>query len=201
MSRVFARTIGQRIRIRWCDDASEKCRASSLVVQPSVFFPPTPQSTTRSTSSATSSPAAPCACSEPMRRSNGSERPPLHEPRRISAKLRLCSGSRDMCGRPFWRKKILLDRWSAWSGADMCTAFDAARCMPRARMGVRGSGPIQRRALEALCHGLVFLTPSHRPLRHPLLRSSWAPTASQSRALTRPQLELDKSRPWPSKPR
>src|SRR3954449_4999364 len=33
--------------------------------------------------------------------------------------------------------------------------------------GVRGSGPIQSHALEAPCCTLVFLIPSHRPLRHP----------------------------------
>src|ERR687889_237635 len=32
---------------------------------------------------------------------------------------------------------------------------------------VRGSGPIQGGALEARCCTLVFLIPSHRPLRHP----------------------------------
>ena len=32
---------------------------------------------------------------------------------------------------------------------------------------VRGSGPIQGGALEAPCCTLVFLIPSHRPLRHP----------------------------------
>jgi hypothetical protein len=32
---------------------------------------------------------------------------------------------------------------------------------------VRGSGPIQSGALEARCCTLVFLIPSHRPLRHP----------------------------------
>jgi hypothetical protein len=45
---------------------------------------------------------------------------------------------------------------------------------------VRGSGPIQGGALEARCCTLVFLIPSHRPLRHPspstFLRSN-SPTA------------------------
>src|ERR1044071_604120 len=40
----------------------------------------------------------------------------------------------DMCGRPEWSKKVRrVD--CAWSGADMCTASDAATRMPRARMG------------------------------------------------------------------
>jgi hypothetical protein len=45
------------------------------------------------------------------------------------------------------------------SDADMCAAFDAAH-MPRARMGVRGSGPNQIYALEALVPKLVCLIPS-----------------------------------------
>ena len=48
---------------------------------------------------------------------------------------------------------------------DMCAASDAAH-MPRARMGVRGSGPIQDHALEAPVAKLVFLIPSQSPLRH-----------------------------------
>jgi hypothetical protein len=43
--------------------------------------------------------------------------------------------------------------------ADMCAAFDAAH-MPRARMGVRGSGPIHNHVLEAPVAKLVFLIPS-----------------------------------------
>ena len=49
----------------------------------------------------------------------------------------------------------------AWSGADMCPASDAAYDVPRARMGVRGAGPIQSRALTARIHDLVFPIPSH----------------------------------------
>ncbi|WP_156941688.1 hypothetical protein [Mesorhizobium sp. WSM2561] len=48
-----------------------------------------------------------------------------------------------------------------WSGADMCPASDAAFDMPRARMGVRGTGPIQSGALKARIHDLVFPIPSH----------------------------------------
>jgi hypothetical protein len=72
---------------------------------------------------------------------------------------------RDMCGRPPERKKNLRVRYSAQSGADMCAASGTAH-MPRAWMGVRGSGPIQCHALEAPCHGLVFPIPSHRLMRH-----------------------------------
>src|SRR3712207_1735173 len=44
--------------------------------------------------------------------------------------------------------------------ADMCAASNAALHMPRARMGVRGSGPNQIYALEALVPKLVCLIPS-----------------------------------------
>ncbi len=43
--------------------------------------------------------------------------------------------------------------------ADMCAASTAAH-MPRARMGVRGSGPIQNHVLDAPVAKLVFLIPS-----------------------------------------
>src|SRR5215212_4580053 len=62
----------------------------------------------------------------------------------------------DMCGRPLRSKRNLQERCGPWSGADMCAAFDAAHT-PQARMGVRGSGPIQAHALEALVAKLVFL--------------------------------------------
>jgi hypothetical protein len=64
-----------------------------------------------------------------------------------------------MCGRPTRRKRNLQDQSSARSGADMCAALNAAHT-PRARMGVRGSGPIQAHALAAPVAKLVFLTPS-----------------------------------------
>jgi len=60
-----------------------------------------------------------------------------------------------MCGRPYRSKRNLQERSSAWSGADMCAALDAARSMPRAQMGVRRSGPIQAHALAALVAKLV----------------------------------------------
>ena len=66
----------------------------------------------------------------------------------------------DMCGRPRWCKKNLFEERAAWSGADMCPASDAALTLPPARMGVRGPGPIQSRALKARIHDLVFPIPS-----------------------------------------
>ena len=66
----------------------------------------------------------------------------------------------DMCGRPHRCKKNCFEEHGAWSGADMCPASDAACHMPPARMGVRGAGPIQSRALKARIHDLVFPIPS-----------------------------------------
>lgn len=66
----------------------------------------------------------------------------------------------DMCGRPSRSKRNRRARCSASSGADMCTASDAANDMPRARMGVCGSDPFQPGALKALVHHLVLPTPS-----------------------------------------
>ncbi len=66
----------------------------------------------------------------------------------------------DMCGRPHRCKKNFFEEHGAWSGADMCPASDAACHMPPARMGVRGAGPIQSRALKARIHDLVFPIPS-----------------------------------------
>jgi hypothetical protein len=95
MSRVCARTTAQRTRIRWCDDANERCSGSSQLDQPSDSSLLTPQSTTRSISSATSFPVARCAFSGAKQRSNGSARPLPHEQHRISIKLRFRYGSRD----------------------------------------------------------------------------------------------------------
>jgi putative transposase len=66
----------------------------------------------------------------------------------------------DMSGRPRWCKKNLFEEHGAWSGADMCPASAAACHMPPARMGVRGAGPIQARALKARIRDLVFPIPS-----------------------------------------
>ena len=70
----------------------------------------------------------------------------------------------------------------------MCPASAAAGHMPRARMGVRESGPHHYSALEALPVRLVLPTPSHRrcaipvrrpphALRQPRVRSAYAETA------------------------
>jgi hypothetical protein len=75
-----------------------------------------------------------------------------------------------MCGRPLRCKKNLR------TGAARDRVLPCVRPlmrrdhMPRARMGVRGSGPHQCRALAAPCHGLVLLTPPHRRCAIPVLR-------------------------------
>ena len=77
-------------------------------------------------------------------------------------------GVHDMCGRPLRSKRNLQERCGPWSGADMCAASVAAHT-PQARMGVRGSGPIQGHALEAPVAKLVFLIPSLDRSAIPLL--------------------------------
>ena len=71
MSRACERTIGRRIRIKWCDGASARCSASSQPDRPSAFSACTPPSTTPSTSSATSSPDRRFGSSDPKRRRSG----------------------------------------------------------------------------------------------------------------------------------
>jgi hypothetical protein len=63
-------------------------------------------------------------------------------------------------GRPRRCKKNLIEEDRAWSGADICPAYAAAGHMPPARVGVRGAGPIQSRALKEGIHDLVFPIPS-----------------------------------------
>ena len=55
------------------------------------------------------------------------------------------------------------------SGAAMCPASGAASSWPRARMGIRGSGPHHWSALEALPVRLVLLTPPYRRYAIPVL--------------------------------
>ena len=163
-----------------CDDESESCKGSSRPGQPSGSCPCTRPPTTSSPFLVISSLLASTASSEPRRSGRGGTRPvlPLNMDQWAAHRARL--QQRDMCGRPFRSKRNLQERCSAWSGADMCSAFAAARSMPRARMGVRGSGPTQSRALEARCHVLVFPIPSLDRCAIPLLRPSHPSTASRS---------------------
>src|SRR6478672_3751814 len=56
---------------------------------------------------------------------------------------------RTICGRPLRCKLNLREETACRLGADICPASDAAIHLPRARMGVRGSGPNQRGVLKA----------------------------------------------------
>src|SRR3954470_14156737 len=75
-----------------------------------------------------------------------------------------------MCGRPLRCKKNLE------TGAARDRVLPCVRPLmrhgswPRARMGVRGSGPHHWNALEALPMRLVLLTPPHRRCAIPVLR-------------------------------
>src|SRR5690349_12491428 len=94
-----------------------------------------------------------------------------------------------------------LDSCGAGSGAAMCPASAAAAHRPRARMGVRGSGPHHRSALEALSLRLVLLIPPHRRLRHTCpSTSSHHRQPHARRPLMRRRPELDNFRPWRSTP-
>jgi hypothetical protein len=101
-----------------------------------------------------------------------------------------------------------LNSCGAGSGAAMCPASAVAAHRPRARMGVRGSGPHHWSALEALSSHLVLLIshlvlliPPHRRLRHtcPLTFSRHRQPHAR-RPLTRRRPELDNFRPWRSTP-
>src|SRR3954452_22643535 len=94
-----------------------------------------------------------------------------------------------------------LDSCGAGSGAAMCPASAAAAHRPRARMGVRRSGPHHGSALEALSLRLVLLIPPHRRLRHTCPSTfSRHRQPHTRRPLTRRRPELDNFRPWRSTP-
>ena len=79
MSRGFAKTIGRRIRIRQCDDASASCSGSSQLDPLSASSACTVQFTTPSTFNATSSPDPPCGSSAPKRLQSGKKRSQRHD--------------------------------------------------------------------------------------------------------------------------
>ena len=94
-SKGLRRTIGLRIRISRLDDASARCSVSNRPDQPNASCPFTPPSTTLSTSSAISHPAARSASSEKKRSGRG-EPPPRPEPELGLPNLRAAKfGSRD----------------------------------------------------------------------------------------------------------
>src|SRR4051795_12076374 len=123
----------------------------------------------------------------------------------VPAPAALLLALRGMCGRPVWTpppvQEESLNRCGAGSGAAMCPASAAAAHSPRARMGVRGSGPHHWSTLEALSSHLVLLIPSHRRLRHTCpSTSSRRRQPHTRRPLTRRRPELDNFRPWRSTP-
>jgi hypothetical protein len=79
MSRACDRTIGPRIRTRWCDDKSASCSASNHRAPPSASSACMPLSTTHSTFSGILSLARLSGSSDQMRLDNGAVRPPPHE--------------------------------------------------------------------------------------------------------------------------
>ncbi|MBB4577682.1 hypothetical protein GGI59_006596 [Rhizobium lentis] len=66
----------------------------------------------------------------------------------------------DMCGRPRLCKKNLLKSKERGRGLTCVRPLSCGHQMPRARMGVRGAGPIQSGALVARIHDLVLPIPS-----------------------------------------
>src|SRR3954451_6535698 len=126
--------------------------------------------------------------------------PGAGEPRRASASGPVAGPARHVWTPPPVQEESL-NRCCAGSGAAMCPASAAAAHRPRARMGVRGSGPHHWSALEALSSHLVLLIPSHRRRRHTCpSTSSRRRQPHARRPLTRRRPELDNFRPWRSTP-
>jgi hypothetical protein len=113
MTRACAQTTGPRIRISRHDGASARCSVSNRPDPPSVSCPFTPPSTTHSTSSAISPPAARFASSETKRSGRG-EPPPRPEHELGTSKERGAKfSSRDSaCWTPRWA-----DSASTWAAS------------------------------------------------------------------------------------
>src|ERR1700730_8868724 len=108
MSKGSGRIIGQRIRIRPCDDESASSSASSPLDPPSVSSACTPPSTIPSTCNATSSPDPRCGSSEPKLPHSGKVLSQRHDAWRVWLSKRARSRCRDKAYRVY-RQGMHLD--------------------------------------------------------------------------------------------
>jgi hypothetical protein len=106
-----------------------------------------------------------------------------------------------MCGRPpRCKKNFRIGFWHVF-GCCHVSGLCCGEIVPRARMGVRGSGPHHWSALEALPMRLVLLIPSHRRCAIPILCPSYAvDSLAITAAVMRRRPELGNFHPWPSAP-
>src|ERR1700730_2288156 len=106
MSRGSGRIIGQRIRIRPCDDESASSSASSRLDPPSASSACTPPSTTTSNFNATSSPDPHCGSSESKLPHSGKVLLQRHDAWRVW--LSMCARSRCRDKAPLHDRDVLV---------------------------------------------------------------------------------------------
>ena len=159
MSRGFAKTIGRRIRIRQCDDASASCSGSSQLDPPSASSACTVQFTTPSIFNATSS-----------------SDPPAALPRRSDCRVARSGRSGMTYGEPWLSMRA---RYSCRDNAETVvhgtpTAFSLHRAINRAAITSPALRRLTARSQETL--SLFVLDPV-------LAADQRAPTRRGSRAL------------------